>query len=578
MHHAEVRSLLVALLVVGSTVLIVVMPSQHSHSSTPLPPLSMQQRRWQQRRWPRALAAFRAREASLAARGQLSSAASSPSQPASEEQAIGAQRAVQVALSQGVPARGDGRRGGYDDYANVKRESDTVRRMLQADGLPEWRPDPSLLPKQARPGASMSELLAAVPPQGVAWLAFGNAGVTEMLMNWVYHVCRLGHGKHMVVAAYDAELLAALRARLIPAYNYTGALPPIHFRGTPFLFHRMGFLKAMTIAEVLRTGRHVLVSDSDVVWLRDPTAELLALAAAGASLAPSTDCLSVESDRDKRPRRASPYLCGHSPGNADGAVFNTGIIFLASTEQSVSFCTQWANATLRLTSDQWWADDQAVFNRLLTGRGTWPATDTGFYPVRAAGLDGKLIHAPGGLLLAPLPAERFCSGHLVWVQQEGRVGSCDAVHATYTEFGDAGKRWRMVEAGLWGPLPPRYFEEGRFLTFTPPEPPADPAPCAAREGAYVPGGPPPRPCGGEDPSHTLRRPKPPGDRPAEEGRQRSARLRENLELMRRQLHALRDALALALVLNRTLVLPHFDCMCDRSELVYRGGHSARACP
>jgi hypothetical protein len=48
--------------------------------------------------------------------------------------------------------------------------------------------------------------------------------------------------------------------------------------------------------------------------------------------------------------------------------------------------------------------------------------------------------------------------------------------------------------------------------------------------------------------------------------------------MRRQLHALRDALALALVLNRTLVLPHFDCMCDRSELVYRGGHSARACP
>ena len=37
--------------------------------------------------------------------------------------------------------------------------------------------------------------------------------------------------------------------------------------------------------------------------------------------------------------------------------------------------------------------------------------------------------------------------------------------------------------------------------------------------------------------------------------------------MRRQLHALRDALALAVVLNRTLVLPQFDCVCDRSELV-----------
>lgn len=31
------------------------------------------------------------------------------------------------------------------------------------------------------------------------------------------------------------------------------------------------------------------------------------------------------------------------------------------------------------------------------------------------------------------------------------------------------------------------------------------------------------------------------------------------------MHALRDALALARVLNRTLILPHFDCMCDRSE-------------
>ena len=31
------------------------------------------------------------------------------------------------------------------------------------------------------------------------------------------------------------------------------------------------------------------------------------------------------------------------------------------------------------------------------------------------------------------------------------------------------------------------------------------------------------------------------------------------------MHALRDALAIARVLNRTLILPHFDCLCDRSE-------------
>ena len=79
-----------------------------------------------------------------------------------------------------------------------------------------------------------------------------------------------------------------LRARRIPAYNYSGALPHIHFRGTPFLFHRMGFLKATAIRQVLETGRHVLVSDADVVWVRDPTAELEAGAQLGGRSCTST--------------------------------------------------------------------------------------------------------------------------------------------------------------------------------------------------------------------------------------------------------------------------------------------------
>ena len=252
----------------------------------------------------------------------------------------------------------------------MRKESDTVRRLLAEDGLNRWQPDPALLPPQAPAGASMDELLQGVPTGGIAWLAFGNSGVTEMLMNWVHWVLALGKGRSMVVACYDEPLFVRLRAMRVPAYNYTGALPRIHFRGTPFLSHRMGFLKALTIKEVLLTCRHVLVPDSDVVWLRDPTAELDALAAAdsahpstasptpsarlatplsrrparhpplppGASLAPSTDCIHVEADQDKTPRRASPYLCGHAPGNTQGAVFNTGVIFLASTNATVAFC------------------------------------------------------------------------------------------------------------------------------------------------------------------------------------------------------------------------------------------------
>lgn len=46
---------------------------------------------------------------------------------------------------------------------------------------------------------------------------------------------------------------------------------------------------------------------------------------------------------------------------------------------------------------------------------------------------------------------------------------------------------------------------------------------------------------------------------------RSIRLRANVDLMSRQVHALRDAMAIARVLNRTLIIPHFECLCDRSE-------------
>jgi hypothetical protein len=154
-----------------------------------------------------------------------------------------ARHSIARAIAQPIPASGDGRRGGYDDYKNVQKESVTLRSMLAEDGLWEWRPPPEQLPPQAAPGASMDQLLAAVPAGGVAWLTFGNAGVAEMLMNWVAHALRLGLGRALVVAAYDAELLRLLRERRIPCYNYTGGLPEHHFRGTPFLFHRMGFLK-----------------------------------------------------------------------------------------------------------------------------------------------------------------------------------------------------------------------------------------------------------------------------------------------------------------------------------------------
>ena len=60
----------------------------------------------------------------------------------------------------------------------MRRESATVRSILRQDGFSEWRiGDTCRLPPQQRPGATMSELLRAVPEGGIAWL---NDSQTEL--------------------------------------------------------------------------------------------------------------------------------------------------------------------------------------------------------------------------------------------------------------------------------------------------------------------------------------------------------------------------------------------------------------
>lgn len=210
--------------VVALLVVAVLLATRHmwSTNSAENPPLILQQQREWQSRWLKPVSASAQHSASVAAISH------SPPSPPAIGQATEARRAVATALTQLIPPKGDGRRGGFDDQRNVKRESDTIRRMLQQDGLAEWRPDPSLLPPQQPAGASMSELLRAVPVGGTAWLAFGNAGATEMLMNWIFWTLKLGLGDRLVIAAYDNALLGYLRERRLPAYNCASRASPRH--------------------------------------------------------------------------------------------------------------------------------------------------------------------------------------------------------------------------------------------------------------------------------------------------------------------------------------------------------------
>ena len=168
----------------------------------------------------------------------------------------------------------------------------------------------------------------------------------------------------------------------------------------------------------------------------------------------------------------------------------------------------------------------------------------GLFPIVAHSAQGDVIKGPADLRIAPLPAERFCSGHLVHVQRGGDTAGCLSVHATFTEYGDAGKRWRFLEAKLWALNEPAYYTAGRYLTFVRR---ISPTRCRARRAR----------CTVQGTRPEVRRRGSQLRATAEavwryhvtEAMKRSVRLRANQRLMSRQTHALRDALAIARVLN-----------------------------
>ena len=135
-------------------------------------------------------------------------------------------------------------------------------------------------------------------------------------------------------------------------------------------------------------------------------------------------------------RMASSAVRGFlPPPKARHPTPSPGVVWFRADPSAIEFAREWALGTLALTDP--FSDDQGVFNRLLL---------RGMFPVEAHSDDGRVIRARGSLRVAPLPAARFCSGHLMWVQQAAQPRQCLSVHATFTEYGDAGKRWRFLEA------------------------------------------------------------------------------------------------------------------------------------
>ena len=216
-------------------------------------------------------------------------------------------------------------------------------------------------------------------------------------------------------------------------------------------------------------------------------------------VAASTDCLDVSAD---------------DVGGCWGAAANTGILYFRPTDAAKTFLGNWIAAMDKATDDMT-ERDQEIFNNLLV------ADASGDTKVTEGGSSVNVRVVKGCVRLGSLPMRYFASGHTFFVEQlhkhEGESQQPFCVHATFQFSQVHGKRQRFREHGLWLIENDDYYTQGNFISMS------DDLPSVWNiTGVH---------------NHLLT----------------AAWYRASV----------RNLLALGRILNRTVILPRFTCMCDR---------------
>ncbi|PIA51406.1 hypothetical protein AQUCO_01100317v1 [Aquilegia coerulea] len=195
--------------------------------------------------------------------------------------------------------------------------------------------------------------------------------------------------------------------------------------------------------------------------------------------------------------------------------YNIGIFHWRPTDSAKKLAKEWRE--MLLADEKIW--DQNGFNEIVHKQ-LGPSVDD----------ESGLVYAfDGNLKLGFLPTSIFCSGHTFFVQamyQQLRLEPY-AVHTTFQYAGTEGKRHRLREAMVFIDEPEYYNSPGGFLSFKP-----------------------------SIPKHLLLD----GEHSVE----------SHFALVNYQLKQIRTALAIASLLNRTLVMPPLWCRFDRLWFPHSG--------
>jgi hypothetical protein len=420
---------------------------------------------------------------------------------------------------------------------------------------PPPSPPPSIVPCASALSPELTHAAARHNDLGMAVATFANKAQADFAENWLEQLGRVGLRTSALVgttddASADRLAIASRGARCFRVASRIGSDEAKW--GSPG-FAQMGRTKALLLRDLLSHNVTVLFADVDVAFLRDPRPFIRAALTAGADILFHTDGFGSSAEA-----LASGGL--ETPSFGWGPELNTGL-FLA-TPACLRLAERWCDALKSDDAFANWKNDQQSMNELMrlgvrvhpqhaaaaSEASSAAAAAAAAAPGRtaaglAASMRSHLIHAFGGTLrLGLLPAHLFPSGHVFFIQRAlhrmRRLGESSAaagvpiaVHLTFQNCDQSGKRHRMREGGLWllDELERHYVPEGGLLSYEPDLP-------SELTDRF-----------GEDKlaRHDLRLSDP--------------IVHDHFRLINHQLLQLRTALKLSLLLNRTLVLPRFVC-------------------
>ena len=301
---------------------------------------------------------------------------------------------------------------------------------------------------------------------GEMFVTFGTASVQDFVFNWAAAAKKLSL-EPIFVGALDEEMHTLCVKAGIPSMLLTGR-SVLDNRDQEFItqksktFKKMGTVKTKFIQDLLELGIAPILSDADVVWMRDPRELFNNGTYAYADVLISSDCIDTVNDRADN-------------ANCRNVNFNTGIVHIRPTEPAKAFVEKWKQKVA--TSEIAWMRDQPALN-LLVREGSPALAPAVAVPDDKRGLPGyrSIVFAANSTIrMGVLPIAQFSNGHTFFVQEHHLYhpedGEPYAVHTTY-QYGDSaryayGKRQRLRQHGLWyADDDTDYWKPKKYLTIS----------------------------------------------------------------------------------------------------------------